>query len=188
MFYETSPLLRASRVIVRRLEVFGFQPAIPRLDASLVPFTGKVADGTPQFFPYVGLAQSACQLGRLHALRVRVIGVTDQRFHVRRVAPLIGRCRVVAEAIPAHHCQEISVAELEGALCIEVGPYLSRGRDDLSPVRRIGWERIGSQIAPEAQQFIPAAGAACALVGGAQCVVAIFSGSTQFVFEASTGC
>ena len=130
-----------------------------------------------------GLKRYRHQLIRFHALRIVCIGVPDQFLQVRRITALIIGRRVVVDAVPTHHRQEVCVAELEAARRIQVCPHgCSVWPGDAPPVSRIAGQRVfvrvrspTPDVAPEAQQFVPPAGAAGASARFWQCAVAISS-------------
>ena len=97
-------------------------------------------------------------------------------------AALVIGAGFVLEAVPAHDVEEVRVAELATARRVQVGPHFAGGAGDLAPVRCVGRQRVGAQVAAEAQQFVPAAGAA-ALRVRAQAVVAPVGFGVEVVLE-----
>ena len=73
---------------------------------------------------------------------------------------------VVVDAVPAHHGQEIGIAEFEAARSVQVSPHATPiGAGNAPPVRCCRRQRVCvvgahtvADVAAETQQLVPAAG------------------------------
>ena len=66
-------------------------------------------------------------------------------------AALVVGAGVVVKAVPPFEGRKVGVAEFPGAWGVEVGPDGADIGGNLAPVGRIGGQRVGADVAPEAQ-------------------------------------